>query len=102
MSLCKTKEEYSEKINIKYIYYYLLKKQDYIEENYQKGCANKSLDIENFNLMKLPIPSIEKQKEIIEYLNLKENRIIQLEKEIEDNKKQAELFMDNCLISKIL
>ena len=94
----KTKEEYNEKINIKYIYYYLLKKQYYIEENYQKGCANKSLDVENFNLMKLPIPSIEKQKEMIEYLDFNENLISQLEKVIENNKKQIELFMDNCLI----
>jgi type I restriction-modification system DNA methylase subunit len=54
----KIKKDYIDKINIKYIYYYLLKKQNYIEENYQLGCANKSLDVEEFNLMKIPIPSI--------------------------------------------
>jgi type I restriction enzyme S subunit len=69
MSLCKLKDNYKDKINIKYIYYYLLEKQEFIEENYQLGCANKSLDIEEFNLMKIPIPSIEKQKEIVDILD---------------------------------
>ena len=69
MSLCKLKGNYKDKINIKYIYYYLLEKQEFIEENYQLGCANKSLDIEEFNLIKIPIPSIEKQKEIIDILD---------------------------------
>ena len=57
----KIKDYYNDKINIKYIYYYLLEKQNYIEENYQVGCANKSLDIEEFNLMKIPLPSLEIQ-----------------------------------------
>jgi type I restriction-modification system DNA methylase subunit len=75
MSLCKLKEEFNNKINIKYIYYYLLEKQTYIEENYQLGCANKSLDVEEFNLMKIPIPLIEKQKEIVDILDGINNRI---------------------------
>jgi type I restriction-modification system DNA methylase subunit len=75
MSLCKLKEEFNDKINIKYIYYYLLEKQTYIEENYQLGCANKSLDVEEFNLMKIPIPLIEKQKEIVDILDGINNRI---------------------------
>ena len=69
MSLCKIKEDFKEQINIKYIYYYLLNTQEYIEDNYQKGCANKSLDIEEFNLMKIPIPAIEVQKEIVQILD---------------------------------
>jgi len=65
----KPKEDYKDKINIKYIYYYLLEKQDFIEKTYEKGLANKSLDIEEFNLMKIPIPSIETQKEIVDILD---------------------------------
>jgi type I restriction-modification system DNA methylase subunit/restriction endonuclease S subunit len=81
------KEYYKYKINIKYIYYYLLDKQNYIEENYQKGCANKSLDVEEFNLMKIPIPSIAIQEEIINYCD---NNLIIIENlniAIEGNKK---------------
>jgi len=69
MSLCKIKDDYKEIINIKYIYYYLLNKQEYIEQNYQLGCANKKLDVEEFNLMKIPIPSIEIQEEIVKILD---------------------------------
>ena len=83
----KIKENFKDKINIKYIYYYLLEKQEYIEENYQKGCANKSLDVEEFNLMKIPIPSIEVQEEIIEYCDNNIKIIENLNKTIEGNKK---------------
>jgi len=69
MSLCKIYDNFKDKINIKYIYYYLKQKQVYIEENYQKGLANKSLDVEKFNKMKIAIPSIEKQNEIVEYFD---------------------------------
>ena len=87
MSLCKLKEEFNDKINIKYIYYYLLEKQTYIEENYQLGCANKSLDVEEFNLMKIPIPSLEIQEEIINYCDNNLKIIENLNKTIEGNKK---------------
>jgi type I restriction enzyme S subunit len=75
MSLCKLKEEFKEKINIKYIYYYLLEKKEFIENNYQLGCAQKSLNIEEFNLMKIPIPSIEIQNEIVDILDGVNNRM---------------------------
>jgi restriction endonuclease S subunit len=87
MSLCKIKEDYIDKINIKYIYYYLLNKQEYIENNYQLGCANKKLDIEQFNLMKIPIPSLEVQKDIIDYCDNNNEIIKNINNTIELNKK---------------
>lgn len=87
MSLCKLKEEFNDKINIKYIYYYLKNKQEYIEDNYQKGLAQKSLNIEEFNLMKVPIPLIEVQEEIIDYCDNNFKIIENLNKTIEGNKK---------------
>ena len=95
MSLCKLKEEFNDKINIKYIYYYLLNKQEYIEENYQLGCANKSLDVEEFNLMKVPIPSIEVQEEIINYCDNNLKIIENLNKTIEGNKKIIKDIMNS-------
>jgi type I restriction-modification system DNA methylase subunit len=83
----KIKDYYNDKINIKYIYYYLLEKQTYIEENYQIGCANKSLDVEEFNLMKIPIPSLEIQEKIIDYCDNNLKIIENLNKTIEGNKK---------------
>jgi len=74
MSLCKIKDYYNDKINIKYIYYYLLEKQTYIEDKYQKGLGQKSLDVEKFNEMDILIPTIEKQEEIVKYLDSLDNK----------------------------
>jgi type I restriction-modification system DNA methylase subunit len=90
----KPKEEFKDKINIKYVYYYLNKKQEYIEENYQLGCANKTLDVEGFNLMKIPIPPIEVQEEIINYCDNNIKIIDNLNKTIEGNKKIIKDIMD--------
>jgi len=78
MSLCKPKKDFIDKINIKYIYYYLLDKKEYIEEKYQKGLANKTLDIENFNKMEIYIPSLKVQEQYIkdvEELNIKFDKL---------------------------
>lgn len=91
------KEKYINIMYIKYIYYSLLNNKEYIEKTYEKGCANKSLDVENFNLMKIPIPSLEKQKEIVEYLDFNNNLINNFNKEIKNNKKQGKLFFNMFL-----
>lgn len=91
------KEKYINIVYIKYIYYSLLNNKEYIEKTYEKGCANKSLDVENFNLMKIPIPSLEKQKEIVEYLDFNNNLINNFNKEIKNNKKQGKLFFNMFL-----
>jgi|694.fasta_scaffold02753_16 type I restriction-modification system DNA methylase subunit/restriction endonuclease S subunit len=75
LSLCKLKEDFNDKINNKYIYYYLKSIIIILTEKYLKGLANKKLDVEEFNLMKIPIPSIEKQKEIVDILDGINNRI---------------------------
>ena len=91
------KQKYKNIVYIKYIYYYLLNNKEYIEKTYEKGCANKSLDVDNFNLMKIPIPSLEKQKETVEYLDFNNNLINNFNKEIENNKKQGETFFNMFL-----
>jgi len=57
------------------------------------GCIKKG-DIES---LKIPIPSLERQKEIVEYCEYNETLIKQLEKEIENNKKQAQQFIKSIL-----
>jgi len=89
MSLCLLKNEYISKIYIKYIYYYLLSIKQDIEYNYQRGSCNQVLDIKNFNRMKIPIPSLEIQNNIIQ-LN------IQTEKQIEKKKKEIEILQDKA------
>jgi len=53
------------------------------------GCIKKG-DIEN---LKITIPSLERQQEIVEYCEYNDTLIKQLEKEIENNKKQAQQFI---------
>jgi len=57
------------------------------------GCIKKG----DFETLKIPIPSIERQKEIVDYCEFNDTLIKQLEKEIENNKKQAEKCITSIL-----
>ena len=58
-----------------------------------KGTAQLGINQQNFYNLKIPVPSLECQKDIVEYCESNDTLIKQLEKEIENNKKQAELFI---------
>ena len=75
LSLCKLKEDFNDKINIKYIYYYLESIKDILTKNYLIGCSNLSLDVEEFNEMKIPIPSLEIQYKKVEEIDKLEQSI---------------------------
>jgi len=47
--------------------------------------------------IEIPIPSLEKQQEIVDYLDFNNNLIDNLNKEIENNKKQGEIFFNMFL-----
>ena len=76
----------------KYIGYYLLHNQSIIY-NCARGSAQKNLEMEMFKSIKIPIPSLERQKEIVEYCEYNDTLIRQLKNEIENNIKQAKLQM---------
>ena len=78
LSLLKTNEKYTNKINKKYIYYYLKSIQTHIETEYQKGSCNQSLDVKNFNRMKIPIPSLDVQRAYINCVSDGVNKITEL------------------------
>jgi len=78
----------------KYLYYALC----FINTFSSKGCiGNGSLNKTSLGKVKIPIPSLERQKEIVEYCEYNETLIKQLEKEIENNKKQAQQFIKSIL-----
>ena len=83
-------------INLKFIYYYLKLNINILYDGF-KGVTIKHISKEYLNLMKIPIPSIEKQKEIVEYLEFNDNLIKNLDKENEINKNNAELLMKQIL-----
>jgi type I restriction-modification system DNA methylase subunit/restriction endonuclease S subunit len=80
----------------KYIGYYLLHNQNVIY-NCARGTAQKNLEMDIFKSIKIPIPSLEHQKEIVEYCEYNDTLVKQLEKEIENNKKQAQQFITSIV-----
>jgi restriction endonuclease S subunit len=81
---------------MKYLYYILKE----INTFSLKGCIGKgSLNKESLSKIKIPVPSLKRQKEIIEYCENNDIFIKQLEKEIENNKKQAQQFITDILKS---
>jgi type I restriction-modification system DNA methylase subunit len=83
-------------ITTKYIYYYLSSNIDILEKGFI-GANHKNISHEYLEKLKILVPSLEKQKEIIEYCESNNNLIKQLENEIEQNKIQANLFLSNIV-----
>lgn len=82
----------------KYLYYIMT--SDYISDyliRKAKGAQYPAVSFDDFETIKIPIPSLEIQKEIVEYCEKNEKLIQQLEQEIENNKKEAEKFMKNVI-----
>jgi type I restriction enzyme, S subunit len=65
------------------------------------GVGIPRINKENFYKLKFPIPSIEHQKEIVEYCEFNDTLIKQLEEEIENNKKKAQQFITTIVKSKV-
>jgi len=75
--------------------YYMLTLESILEVLVRKakGAQYPAVSFTDFETLKIPIPSIEHQKEIVEYCEFNDKLIQQLEKEVEQNKKQANLFI---------
>lgn len=86
-------------LNLKYVYYYLYHNLDMMKQLYT-GVAIKNISKTNIENIKIPIPSLERQEEIVKYREHKDDIIKQLEKEIENNKKQAKQFMEGIVKTK--
>ena len=83
-------------IILKYVYYYYYNNLDMMKHLYT-GVAIKNISKLNIESIKIPIPSLERQKEIVDYCEFNDSLIKQLEKEIEQNKKQAKLFISGII-----
>jgi type I restriction-modification system DNA methylase subunit/restriction endonuclease S subunit len=85
-----------EQVIKKYMFYYLQTIQPELL-SIAKGTAQLGINQENFYKLKIPIPSLEKQKEIIAYCDYNSNIIKQLENEIENNKELAQQFIKGII-----
>jgi type I restriction-modification system DNA methylase subunit len=81
---------------VKYIYYYLSINIEVLQKGFV-GAGLKHISKKYISNIKIPIPSLERQKEIVKYLEYNDELIKQLEKEIENNKKQAQQFIKSIL-----
>ncbi len=97
LSYCKINKNYENKINIKFTYYYLMSVKDHLTKTYLKGACNLSLDNNNFNRMKIPIPSIEVQKEIVEDMNRTEQRKDHYKLVIEANEECKMIYLKRAI-----
>jgi restriction endonuclease S subunit len=85
----------------KYVFYYLQSIQPELL-SIAKGTAQLGINQENFYKLKIPVPSIERQKEIVEYCEYNDNLIKQLEQEIENNKKISHKFINYIIKPQLL
>ena len=66
----------------------------------QTGTAQPHIYSKDLQTIKIPIPSLERQQEIVAYCEANDALIQQLEMEIENNKSQAQKFIDGIVKSK--
>jgi hypothetical protein len=77
---------------VKYIYYYLSINIGVLQNGFV-GVGLQHISKEYISNIKIPFPSIERQREIVEYCENNDNLIKNLKKEIEYNKKITSQFM---------
>ena len=84
-------------LNLKYVYYYLSNNLD-IMSNLYTGSGDTVRHISKSSLKNITIPvhSLDKQYEIVEYCENNENHIKELEKEIEENRMLMAQYMKDC------
>jgi restriction endonuclease S subunit len=104
MSVMHLNKNYINKINLKYIYYYLKNLQEHIENNYQKGSCNQSLDEKNFNRIKIQIPPIEHQNNSMKTISNIEETIkrwvIDIENILNDGEGKFMIYLEMEMESK--
>lgn len=83
---------------MKYLYYILKE----INTFSSKGCiGGGSLNKVFLSKIKIPIPTLDRQKEIVEYCDYNDVVIKQIEKEMEYNKKNAQEFITGILKAQV-
>jgi type I restriction-modification system DNA methylase subunit/restriction endonuclease S subunit len=87
-------------INKMYLYYYLKSIEEHLI-SLGKGTAQPCISREKLKSIKIPIPSLELQREIVKYLDYNDTLVKQLEKEIENNKKQAQQFITGIVKAQV-
>jgi type I restriction-modification system DNA methylase subunit/restriction endonuclease S subunit len=91
----------NELVMLKYLYYYLQNEQLNIQKLAKYSTNLGHINMNRFKEFKITFPSLERQKEIVEYCEYNDKLIKQLEKEIENNKKQAQRFITGIVKAQV-
>jgi type I restriction-modification system DNA methylase subunit/restriction endonuclease S subunit len=83
---------------LSYTYYYL---QTIDFQKFRTGSAHPKLSGSSLKSIKIHIPTLERQKEIVDYCEYNDILIKQLETEIENNKKQAQQFITGIVKAQV-
>ncbi len=89
----------NDNILLKYLYYYLHNEQLNIQKLAKYSTNLGHIDMNKFKEFNIPIPSLERQTEIVDYCEKNDLIIQQLEQEIEDNKQLAKQYMNDIVKS---
>ena len=85
----------------KYIAYYLFENQNIIYDC-ARGTAQKNLDMNKFKKLKIPIPTIEQQNEIIKQIDALNDENKKLEEQIKENIKKSKQIISGMVVKSII
>jgi type I restriction-modification system DNA methylase subunit len=84
-----------DKCLMKYVYYILSNNEKL--DKLKTGVGIPNITKGTLENLKIPVPSLERLKEIVEYCEYNDSLILQLEKEIEQNKKESKKFITSIM-----
>ena len=84
---------------MKYVYYILSNNEKL--DKLKTGVGIQNITKGTLENLIIPVPSLERQKEIVEYCEYNDTLIKQLEKEIENNKKHAQQFITGIVKAQV-
>lgn len=90
------KKDWVNMINMKYMYYYMYFVDQWCKEHVLQG-GFASVDMGGFYKLEIPIPSLDKQQEIVDKLDTFEALISNIKQEIELRQKQYEYYREKLL-----
>jgi type I restriction enzyme S subunit len=88
-----------DKCLMKYVFYILSNNNKL--DKLKTGVGIPNITKGTLESLKIPIPSLERQKEIVDYCEYNDTLIKQLEKEIENNKQLAQQFISSIIQNKV-
>jgi type I restriction enzyme S subunit len=93
------KEEYTNIINVKYLFYYADLIDDMCKKNTKGGSTLPAVALEKFKMFKIPVPPLEVQCEIVRILDSFTLLTAELTAELTARKKQYEYYRDTLLVN---